>query len=70
MNTSSLEINENQYCIKLNRDVFDLSLVQQLIKRIQAESFFSKNRLIEEDDIISRRNKKEESCGYDYLGDK
>jgi hypothetical protein len=40
MNSSSLEITENQYCIKLSKDTFDLSLVRQLIKRIQAENCF------------------------------
>lgn len=70
MNTSILEITENEYCIKLNKNVFELSLVQQLIKRIQAESYFFKSPFQEEDDIISRRNQKEESRGFDRLDDK
>lgn len=39
-NSSSLEITDKEYCIKLNKNVFDLSLVRQLIKRIQAEELF------------------------------
>eukprot|EP01132_Coremiostelium_polycephalum_P017148 gene17148-20559_t len=35
MNNSSLEITENEYCIKLKKEAFDLSLIRQLIKRIQ-----------------------------------
>ncbi len=69
MNTSSLEITENEYCIKLNKEAFDLSLVHQLVKRIQAEAFFFK-KMHDEEDIISRRAKREELEGYDYLGDK
>lgn len=53
MISSSLEITESQYCIKLNKDTFDLSLVRQLIKRIQAEElFFNKENI--DDDILSR----------------
>lgn len=55
MNSSSLEITENQYCIKLSKDTFDLSLVRQLIKRIQAEElFFNRKNENLDDDIISR----------------
>ena len=55
MISSSLEITENQYCIKLSKDDFDLSLVRQLIKRIQAEQlFFTRKNDSYDDDIISR----------------
>jgi len=55
MNNSSLEITENEYCIKLSKDAFDLSLIRQLIKRIQSEQlFFSRKKECMEDDIISR----------------
>jgi len=68
MNSSSLEITEKEYCIKLNRDTFDLSLVRQLIKRIQAEElFFSRSGI--EDDIVSR-NKEREISPFDHLDDK
>jgi hypothetical protein len=70
MNNSSLEITENEYCIKLNRDTFNLSLVHQLIKRIQAEaSFFSSKNDCLEEDIISR-NQADFDGIFDYLDDK
>ncbi|MBC6112011.1 hypothetical protein ACFOG5_00580 [Pedobacter fastidiosus] len=70
MNISSLEINEREYCIKLSKDAFDLSLVHQLIKRIQAEAFFFKRAEAQEDDLLSKRSSREELEGFDYLGDK
>lgn len=70
MNTSSLEINEREYCIKLSKDTFDLTLVRQLIKRIQAEALFFSRSQIEEEDILSKRSQREELEGFDYLGDK
>ena len=70
MNTSSLEINEREYCIKLSKDAFDLTLVRQLIKRIQAEALFFSRVQPEEDDILSKRAQREEFEGFDYLGDK
>ena len=70
MNSSSLEITENQYCIKLSKDAFDLSLVRQLIKRIQAEElFFNRNKHDQEDDIISRTSSEYEE-NFDHLDDK
>jgi len=70
MNTSSLEINEREYCIKLSKDAFDLTLVRQLIKRIQAEALFFKKVEDAEEDILSKRSQREEFEGYDNLEDK
>ena len=69
MNSSSLEITENQYCIKLSKDTFDLSLVRQLIKRIQAEELFFSRKTAIDEDIISRTNKTFEE-NFDRLEDK
>jgi hypothetical protein len=70
MNNSSLEITENEYCIKLNKDAFDLSLIRQLIKRIQSEElFFSKKTAYLEDDIISRGGLNENE-NFDSLNEK
>ena len=67
MNNSSLEITENEYCIKLSKEAFDLSLIRQLIKRIQSEQlFFNKQDRYNEDDIISR-NRSDESDNFDKL---
>jgi hypothetical protein len=70
MNNSSLEITDNEYCIKLNKDAFDLSLIRQLIKRIQTEQlFFSRNRQYLDDDIISRGGLNDNE-NFDSLTDK
>ena len=69
MNSSSLEITENQYCIKLSKDTFDLSLVRQLIKRIQAEELFFSRKAEIDEDIISRTNGDYED-NFDRLEDK
>jgi len=71
MNNSSLEITENEYCIKLDKANFDLSLIRQLIKRIQAEQlFFNKTYAYEEEDIISRGTHSAEDENFDRLCDK
>jgi hypothetical protein len=70
MNSSSLEITENQYCIKLSKDTFDLSLVRQLIKRIQAEELFFNRRNESLDDDIISRNSSEYDENFDRLDEK
>lgn len=71
MNSSCLEINEKEYCIKLSKDAFDLTLVRQLITRIQSEQlFFSKKRDYLEDDIISRSSDYEMNDNFDNLNEK
>ncbi|WP_354358506.1 hypothetical protein [Pedobacter sp. UYP30] len=69
METSYLEITDKEYCIKLNKETFDLSLVRNLIKRIQAESFFFDKKLTFDDDSF-KSNRREDVEGYDYLEDK
>ena len=70
MNSSSLEITDNEYCIKLSKDAFDLTLIRQLITRIQSEQlFFSKKKDYMEDDIISR-NSQDSFDSFDRLSDK
>ncbi|MHA4894906.1 hypothetical protein ACXZ1K_09150 [Pedobacter sp. PWIIR3] len=71
MNTSSLEITENEYCIKLNKDSFDLTLIRQLIKRIQSEQlFFSKRSQYMDEDLISRASDYESDENFDRLSEK
>ncbi|HWW38823.1 hypothetical protein [Pedobacter sp.] len=71
MNNSSLEITENEYCIKLKKEAFDLSLIRQLIKRIQSEQlFFSRSKECYEDDIISRTTSSLDEENFDRLSDK
>ncbi len=71
MNLSSIEITENEYLIKLSKEDFDLSFINQLLKRIQAEKFFTRNHVSpEEEDIISKVSKAERSSYFDHLDDK
>ncbi|TDQ06444.1 hypothetical protein [Pedobacter metabolipauper] len=68
---SSLEITENEYCIKLSKESFDLTLIRQLITRIQSEQlFFSKKKAYLEDDIISRSSAYEPNENFDRLSEK
>lgn len=53
MQNSVLEITEQEYMIKLNKQEFDLSFIHALLKRIQSEkAFFSK--IWDDDDIIAK----------------
>ncbi len=71
MKQSSLEITEQEYLIKLNKDDFELSFIYQLLKRIQTEQlFFSKKAFELEDDIISRNRASDGSSLFDNLNDK
>jgi len=69
MSTSSLEINENEYCIKLDKASFDLSTIRHLINRIQAEqTYFRKSWSFDDGDLRSRDGQWEEN--FDRLSDK
>jgi hypothetical protein len=71
MNISSLEITDNEYCIKLSKDSFDLTLIRQLIKRIQSEQlFFSKRNEYMDDDLISRSSDYVTEENFDRLSEK
>ena len=71
MNSSSLEITDNEYCIKLSRDAFDLTLIRQLITRIQSEQkFFSRKKDDLDDDIISKTAYSDRNENYDRLSEK
>ncbi|RXF67367.1 hypothetical protein [Arcticibacter tournemirensis] len=70
MNLSSIEITEKEYLIKLNKEDFDLSFISQLLKRIQAEKFFSSAKTNEEEDIISKAARSERNTYFDHLDDK
>ena len=68
MNTSVLEITEQEYLIKLDKKEFDLTFIQSLLKRIQSEkTFFIRNN--EDEDIISKRTYSE-SANFDDLSEK
>jgi len=70
MNLSSIEITEKEYLIKLSKQDFDLSLINTLIKRIQAETFFKSMLHEDEEDIISKRANDQRINLFDHLDDK
>jgi len=70
MRTSSIEITENEYLIKLRKEDFDLSFINVLLKRIQAEGLFSSFSNTSDDDIISRGRESERTPYFDHLDDK
>lgn len=69
MNTSVLEITDQQYLIKLDKQEFDLSFINTLLKRIQSEKTFFKRFLEDEEDIISKSRSFEER-DVDHLSEK
>lgn len=68
MKLSSIEITDKEYLIKLNKEDFDLSFINNLVKRIQAENFFSFNTRNDDGDILSRN--RERTSYFDHLDDK
>lgn len=72
MKTSSIEITEQEYLIKLRKEDFELSFINQLLKRIQAEQLFFnfKNRIENDDDIISKQRDADTSTRFDRLDEK
>ncbi len=69
MDTSSIEITEQEYLIKLRKEEFDLSFIYKLVRRIQYERSFPHALLPEEED---RRSSYSEDLGdrFDHLSDK
>ena len=70
MQNSVLEITEQEYLIKLSKSDFDLSFINQLLKRIQAQQFFTFKSDDYEDDIVSRKSGNDLSARFDHLNEK
>jgi adenine-specific DNA methylase len=72
MKNSSLEITEQEYLIKLNKEDFDLSFIHQLLKRIQSEQYFfsSKKNYDEPEFVGSPLCCSDYSIRFDSLRDK
>jgi len=70
MKNSSLEITDNAYHLKLSKEDFDLSFINQLLKGIQArELFFNSSAYPDADiDIISRNG--DNTARFDRLDEK
>ncbi len=69
MKTSFLEITDNQYLIKLDKSDFDLSFINNLLKRIQTEQTFFIRNWDDDSDFISRRIT-EGNENFDHLSEK
>jgi hypothetical protein len=68
---STLEINETEYCIKLSREEFNLTLIRQLIKRIQTEQlFFNRKNEQFDEDIVSKIAGFDSDENFDRLSEK
>lgn len=71
MKTSSLEITDQEYLIKLSKEEFDLAFINQLLKRIQDEQlFFNKRDNFYEEENVRDRAKYDPSLRFDHLRDK
>lgn len=70
MKNSSIEITEQEYLIKLSKTDFDLSFINQLLKRIQAQQFFTFKSDDYEEDIVSRKSSNDLSARFDHLNEK
>ena len=70
MTKSILEISAKDYCIKLSKESFNISLIKQLIAKIQLEEMtINKDENGLEEDIISR-NANYHYTNFDRLDEK
>ena len=72
MKNSSLEITEQEYLIKLNKEDYDLSFIHQLLKRIESEQYFFSPKInYDENEFVgSPLRCSEFSIRFDNLRDK
>jgi hypothetical protein len=70
MRNSVLEINDQEYLIKLDKNEFDLSFIQSLLKSIQSEKTFFSRIWEDDEDIISKRSIQDDDNGMDHLSEK
>jgi hypothetical protein len=71
MKKSTIEISDQEYLIKLNKDDFDLTFIKNLLKRIKDEQYFSAiNTSNEIEDLKFSQLNYEFSSRFDSLRDK
>jgi hypothetical protein len=71
MKKSTIEISDQEYLIKLNKDDFDLTFIKNLLKRIKDEQYFSAiNTSNEIEDLKFSQLNYESSSRFDSLRDK
>jgi len=68
MKSTLLEITAQEYLIKLDKNKFDLSFIQSLLKRIEHKQTLLKC-YFDDEDIISRRSDTE-NTNHDDLSEK
>jgi hypothetical protein len=70
MKNSSLEITDNEYLIKLNKNDFDLSNIYRLLKALITESPALKSSFEHEEDLRSHNLSHDNASRFDSLSDK
>ena len=71
MKDSSIEISDQEYLIKLNKDDFDLTFIKNLLKRIIEEHYYSSiNGAYEIEGLKFCQLNYETSSRFDSLRDK
>jgi len=71
MKNSSIEISDQEYLIKLNKDDFDLTFIKNLLRRIKDEQYFSASNTSNEiEDLKFSHLNYESSSRFDSLRDK
>ena len=67
MASSYIEITENEYMIKLNKNEYDLGYIKRMLYRLMTERSQPED---EANDPISRNLNSNEFTRFDHLGDK
>jgi hypothetical protein len=70
MTNSILEITENEYLIKLNRNNFDLSFIRSLLKMVEVANPSPEDQLFIPDRYISPRQNSSEPDYFSSLEEK
>ena len=70
MKNSTLEITDNEYLIKLNKNNFDLSNVYRLLKALVGEAPSPKSSFDSEEDLRSHNLSHDSASRFDSLSDK
>ena len=71
MKNSSIEISDQEYLIKLNKDDFDLTFIKNLLNRIKEEHYYSEiNGAYEIEGLKFCQLNYETSSRFDSLRDK
>jgi len=70
MTTSILEITENEYLIKLNRQNFNLSFIRSLLKMVEVSNPSEDNMTVSDRQITPSQNHSSEPEYYSSIDEK